>query len=243
MSYANNPHLPLERFPRLPISEAVLTQELRTGPAVEIPDNLRARVEGEAPGIWGELEAFFEELSREPNWVMDQRGAIELHRKLRMTPRTATDMAIWHYATLFHARPLAFTRWPLDKETGLLTVERLLGGPRRNTLARLWWMGEALNSDGSCPPELLEIGCGSTERFKLWLIDFNSFHGRAWLARAVTVHLHKTGKPKDAEVRAFFVAMGKLANVIQFDVCREEPQRLLDAVDEAVAATNPEPAK
>lgn len=92
--------------------------------------------------------------------TMDRELVEPLHSALRHVPRRlAADIRLWHWLCIAKFPEIVWYRWhgsvPQNPFLELLTpslTERFLGsrtlrGVSRNTMARLWWCGEALFSD------------------------------------------------------------------------------------------------
>ena len=208
-------------IPTLTAFETDITEEV-LDPNLDLPQSLLDRIQGEAPGPWAALAEDLDPAAT------DGRNALAVRRHCRFDPRTASDPAVWHLASLVHHRDYVTARWGASPK-----IERILGGVRRNAIARLWWMGEALDSDGRATDDQIVRAIDSTSRVALWLIDFNGFHGRPWLARAVVDHLVPEGgdRPSDARVDAFFKALGQISAVRVLEMYEDRPQDLLDLVE------------
>lgn len=220
-------------LPKLLALESEVPAELFERPDAEIPDSLENRVEGSKPGPWEDVARLVESAEDESDGTL----APILRRELQIDRRTACDARVWRYTSIWHLRPYVFSRW--GRPDGSVKPYRLMGGLTRNAVARLWWMVEMLVADGEDASHQVELALGSTERFKLWLLDFNSFHGRPWLARSVVDRLHENGNPPDKEVDAFFGALGRLSNVWAIDLFEKEPDTVLAEVDVEVERRSP----
>ena len=219
--------------PRFLARDGDIPEALLRGPNEDLPPEFEGRVKGVRPGPWANLAAELELLEDRS----DAGLAPTVHRVLRFDRRTATDPHVWHYGAVFHLRSLVFERWA--RKDGTIGAERLMGGVRRNAIARLWWMVETLGEDGGASPTQVARALSSTERFKLWLLDFNSFQGRAWLARAVLDRLCSSETtPRDDDVDAYFGALGRISNVQLLDRFHDRPSAVLDLVDEELAVTS-----
>lgn len=220
---------------RLEVSASELPEEVSIDPSAEIPAQILQRIEQPNPAPW---DALGDELAQEDP-IADGKNALAVRRHCRFDRRTAADPAVWHHATVVQLRDYVIQRWA-DK--GHVKSERLLGSVRRNALAHLWWMVEALDADGAAPSELIERAIGSTARFRLQLVDFNGFHGRPWLARAVAEHLVPEGgpRPKDKRVDEFFKALGQISAVRVLDRFEESPDVLIRLVEDELEDSSSE---
>ncbi|MDQ3032729.1 MAG: DUF6339 family protein [Myxococcota bacterium] len=72
---------------------------------------------------------------------MDEEAVLVVRDTLPLTRREAAQIGVWHWLTVCCVPQFVWHRWPL-KADGTPTTERFLGGLNKNTLARLWWLGE-----------------------------------------------------------------------------------------------------
>lgn len=193
-------------------------------PRTELPAWIHERTTGQWSAPWDALAADLNLGGKE----MDGCNALALRRHCRFDLRTASDPQVWHYATVVRFRDYVNARWNPVKD------ERILGNVRRNALARLWWTAEALDADGGASDDEIVEALGSSARLALQLVDYNGFHGRPWLARAVVRHLLSgaQGNLSDKRVDSFFKALGQLSAVRVLERFQDDPGRLIEQVEE-----------
>lgn len=98
-----------------------------------------------------------------PQRALSDAALVEpVHETLReLSRRDAADMRAWHWLTTVAFPELVWRRWlgapPALEELSATLAGQLprrflgnsnLSGTSRNTFARLWWLGEALGTDG-----------------------------------------------------------------------------------------------
>ena len=216
-------------LPRLIARAPEIPRVLFTDPTAPIPEELLKRVTPGTVAPWETLAAKVDRLKSRT----DHDVALLLRDGIVLSRRMAADPSVWHYGTVIQARVYVFERWKGSKEA--IEEDRLLGSVRRNALARLWWLVEALESDGVRAPDLVKTLFASNERLKLWVIDTNSFHGRPWLARSVIQRLSVRGLIRtDEKIDAFFKSLGRLSNVLVFDHFEDSANRLVDAIENGI---------
>ncbi len=210
---------------RIRLSAQDLTESI-LDPSTELPTWVHERTTGQGTAPWDALAPELEFGGKET----DGPNALALRRHCRFDLRTASDPEIWHYATVVRFRDYVQARWNPVKD------ERILGNVRRNALARLWWTAEALDADGGATNDEIVEALGSSARLALQIVDFNGFHGRPWLARAVVRHLlsEAQGELSDKRVDAFFKALGQLSAVRILERFQDDPGRLIQQVEEEV---------
>ncbi|MHC4263734.1 MAG: DUF6339 family protein [Planctomycetota bacterium] len=209
--------------PRIRLSAQDITVPL-LDPNAALPTWVQERATGQGTGPWDALAPELELGGKET----DGPNALALRRHCRFDLRTASDPQVWHYATVVRFRDYVHARWNPVKE------ERILGNVRRNALARLWWTAHTLDADDGASDDEIVKALGSSARLALQIVDFNGFHGRPWLARAVVRHLlsEVQGELSDKRVDAFFKALGQLSAVRVLERFQDDPGRLIQQVEE-----------
>lgn len=134
-----------------PISEPEALQTLE----IDVPLDDFNRVVTEAIGKFG--------IPIPPS--ADAETAVALHKALKIPRRIAMDKRVWQFLSCVARPDYTRARWTDD---GAASLERFLGGIKRNAFARLWWGAEVMRdgSDysqvGSCfePQDLYEAVFG-----------------------------------------------------------------------------------
>ncbi len=81
----------------------------------------------------------------------DQRTAVHLFEKMRITAHEAAQPSVWQYLCCMVVPDIVRWRFPGEEGKGT-SIDRFIGG-RRNVLGRLWWRAYVLRDDGAPPDE------------------------------------------------------------------------------------------
>ena len=73
---------------------------------------------------------------------LDAMMAEELHKALSISRRQATDQNMWAWLGVMYAPDFVARRWPTDQKTGIRSLHRFMGQPKRQTFSRIWWAAE-----------------------------------------------------------------------------------------------------
>ena len=158
----------------------------------------------------------------------DQRTAVHLFEKMRISAHEAAQPSVWQYLCCMVVPDIVRWRFPGEGDKGT-SIDRFIGG-RRNTLGRLWWRAYVLRDDSSPPEDRHNLMRAMGEDELVQLMERPAVFGDRRLVRAsATAFLAEAARTK--------VPRQMLMREIQKRLVRRMPLTFFGAMDDAQLKT------